>query len=830
VLSLIVVEILNTNFTSSTSYFSGSITQYHTDKRELFTGELGGTVITVHSQSNENIIYEYNNLPISSSQDVYNNLYRIPINPILNNVSIARTTPKHLDIDYAYDPIMPVNNIYLTRSLLSNLNDQNPFLFASVQDSNYTMNRHIIPRYNGSKLTGALYNSYSLGDISYGKNPVIDLNSVKFAYFNEITSQSLTLPGRVNANIKYLIDSASSVVELTEANKSLFDVQSIFNRVNANVALDNINQPSKQKKLNGLHSIYAGGFKYYPIYQNVNSTTSSLTFELVNPIQTSVPSGSGTGSIIPINDPNLVQVNNIRFATLPTTGSIDAKNCFVSLNSHLIVDITKNITLNQDIYIKVSGSVTFTSYVSPGGTGEKPVLYNSRTLTGASYTPPNNGPNNTYLGGQYSYQRPYFNSFFGAWDTIGSMILPAGMKVNIHPDDNNWGSYSTYFGPAKITGQNPPPAGFTYDFFLSQTNRPYGADGFDFELLTTSGSLATDTLFNPFNPATGISQNLLVLDTVDPVTNQRAYTSYPFTDGSTLAAKPLILPNGIGCTITFEVKGIIKIPSNITNGVITPFPIGTLDSPTIPAVITARAKYKTIEQYGAVNITSNPINTYNVNPIYPNGIYYYGQPPQFNYTYIIKDLGKSGSSAPTQFYFERGKGDTDNFYYLTASHYMSQYYYQYIDPVPNPTDSNLFTQINSSFMGYEDVELPFTPKRGDLIRLYDHDRGIFPVEFEGEIVEINPPISYPIDSSSYTNRLVFKINNPILNQSCWDYLTQIQNFIFLSKVKDETNVILNTDKNPGQTSAGILLPEYLDPETKENAGDIIKSLKSQNLI
>ena len=47
---------------------------------------------------------------------------------------------------------------------------------------------------------------------------------------------------------------------------------------------------------------------------------------------------------------------------------------------------------------------------------------------------------------------------------------------------------------------------------------------------------------------------------------------------------------------------------------------------------------------------------------------------------------------------------------------------------------------------------------------------------------------------------------------------------------DKDYVILNTDKNPGQTSAGILLPEYLDPKTKENAGDIIKSLKSQNLI
>jgi hypothetical protein len=44
----------------------------------------------------------------------------------------------------------------------------------------------------------------------------------------KLTSQSLTFPGRTNANIKYLIDSASNIIELTEANKNLFDVQDIF--------------------------------------------------------------------------------------------------------------------------------------------------------------------------------------------------------------------------------------------------------------------------------------------------------------------------------------------------------------------------------------------------------------------------------------------------------------------------------------------------------------------------------------------------------------------------------------------------------------------------
>ena len=125
-----------------------------------------------------------------------------------------------------------------------------------------------------------------------------------------------------------------------------------------------------------------------------------------------------------------------------------------------------------------------------------------------------------------------------------------------------------------------------------------------------------------------------------------------------------------------------------------------------------------------------------------------------------------------------------------------------------------------------------------MIRLWDTDRGIFPVDskFEKQIIDIIPPISYPI-SGSYENRLVFKIgdqsiqDSEIQPQSCLNgTTTHIQNFIFLSKVEDETNIVLNTTKNPGQTSAGSLLPEYLDAQTKEDAGNIVKNLKSQNLL
>jgi hypothetical protein len=59
---------------------------------------------------------------------------------------------------------------------------------------------------------------------------------------------------------------------------------------------------------------------------------------------------------------------------------------------------------------------------------------------------------------------------------------------------------------------------------------------------------------------------------------------------------------------------------------------------------------------------------------------------------------------------------------------------------------------------------------------------------------------------------------------------KILNFIILSKISDETNVIINHEKNTGETSAGILYTEDINPELKKEAGNIIKGLKGQNLI
>ena len=836
-------KIYNTSYTSSIPTISGSIQKINTQGKELFTGELGGTVLVVHSQSQENIVYELNNMATTATQSLYDNFYRLPLNPTLNNVMGARISPNYLLSDYS-TAILPTNYNYLTASLGANLNNTAySFLRATVQDSNYTLKRHIYPRYNGSKLFNLKNNVYTIGDKSFGNNPVINYNSIKFAYFKEITSQSLTLPGRVNANIKYLIDSASSVVELTEANKSLFDVQSIFNKVDANVALDNINQPSKQKQLNGLKPIFAGGYKYYPVFQNVGTLSSSLSFVLDTPVQLPAPTGS-TGSISPLQ-PTQVEATNYRLSSIPFTGS-NGNIRFSNLNSSILIDVKKKIDLNQDIYLKVTGSVAYTVYFSGAG-DEKPRLYYTFDGTGDFASPP--GANAEWVKTYSVYGINTGNdAFWGSiggtstngYDKVGSIYLPPGIDMSIGGDDYagasdgvTWSGGST----GKLIFGNP--ANRSTDFALGRSRTlgwrgfPLGIDWVAFYLQNSSASLATSNVSNPFNQTTGVTKILKVFDSVNPANGNLIYTDIPFTGNNPLP-QALTRKDGLGITIIYEINGFVKLPADMINNETRTLSI--LDSNFQTAFLQGNITGQPFGGTGGVSITSTP--TVNLNAIQRINTYYYGIAPQFIYTYNINDNGfSSGSAGNINWWFERGTDDTNQYYFLTASLDLSRYYYDYISN-PNNGVQSYFTQISASFNGYEDPTLPFLPKKGDMVRLWDTDRGIFPVDskFEKEIIDIIPPTSYPI-SGSYQNRLIFKVgdqfipNSEIQPQSCLNgTTTRIQNFIFLAKIEDETNVVLIADKNPGQTSAGILLPEYLDVKTKEDAGNIVKRLKSQNLL
>lgn len=796
-------KILNTDFTSSVQYLSGSITQYHIDKRELFTGELGGTVIIAHSQTNENVIYELNDLPLSSSQAIHDNLYRLPINPILNNVIQARTTPQYLDIDYSTNPILPVNNAYLTDSLLTSLRDLHPILNATVQDSNYTLSRHIIPRYNGSKLIGALYNTYSLGDTSYGSDPVINLNSVNFAYFSEITSQSLTLPGRSNINLKYLIDSASNVTELTEANKNLFDIQDIFNRTDANIALENINQPSKQKSLNGLKPIYAGGFKYEPIlqnYSNVNSNWSSIEFAFIDDIAIPNPA---TGSQITSSISPGFNITGPITLTTPITNTLAGVNSdtlSVAINSGITFPITRTTPSDVEVRQRITGSITLTIKLSPKGDFNTQ-LYKNTTGLGS--------PDWSVIG---PYQNTWLNDastddpLSGTCNQVGSIRIEAGVKLEIA---NSNEAYTVYTTPGLKTG---------YPLLPNNNN---GLDRIRISALDNNVNFTSTVTQNTF-----ISNGDLVILNNNP-------GIYPLNDN-----------DGLIITATFPFEGLIILPVGIVNSNIS---LKNLNE--VIGNINQTFTFTRTSTSPQIKFSSPP--TYQISTTNIGTNYYYTQAPAQIYITGSFDNGfNSGSINLGNWYFERGNKaiSGSQFLLMTASYDLSKLYYDHYIPGGQYYGNSIIQILPSQSieLGYQNITEYFNPKKGDLVRFYNYDSDKFPFSstFEREITNIYLPNQIIGTGSngtgSYEGRLVFEvaddhITTNIPNQACINNpsgsaIGHILDFLILAKISDETNIVVIGDKKPGQTSAGIVIPENIDKNLKKEAGNIIKNLKSQNLI
>jgi hypothetical protein len=133
-----------------------------------------------------------------------------------------------------------------------------------------------------------------------------------------------------------------------------------------------------------------------------------------------------------------------------------------------------------------------------------------------------------------------------------------------------------------------------------------------------------------------------------------------------------------------------------------------------------------------------------------------------------------------------------------------------------PTGSSPIVK-NSLFNNYGDVDYTFSPKAGDIISIY----------YPGGYFESSITDSYLNSSGSIVLALSTELPSN-LNKPAYDSNT-VTKFIILSKVNDETNLILTFDKKPGLTSLGFIIPNNLHPDVLANIDTITKEVK-QKLI
>lgn len=149
---------------------------------------------------------------------------------------------------------------------------------VELQDSYLSLNAYVDSRYNGVQMYSRLFNTWSFGDNSYGKSPVIDYNVKKLGLFTEVVN-NVYLPYKSNVVLKYLVDETGKLTELNKRNRNWFEVQNTFETGDTlNVSLFDSQKFSNQVQTDGNKLIAESGYSYSPVfYAYGNEATSSST-------------------------------------------------------------------------------------------------------------------------------------------------------------------------------------------------------------------------------------------------------------------------------------------------------------------------------------------------------------------------------------------------------------------------------------------------------------------------------------------------------------------------------------------------------------------------
>lgn len=133
---------------------------------------------------------------------------------------------------------------------------------------------------------------------------------------------------------------------------------------------------------------------------------------------------------------------------------------------------------------------------------------------------------------------------------------------------------------------------------------------------------------------------------------------------------------------------------------------------------------------------------------------------------------------------------------------------------PNPADSNITP--SGLYSTYGDVDYPFLLKLFDIFIVYLSD---------GTFVE------YRIISAEVVgDKLQVTLNKPISNLLKNDITNNaFKRMLFLTRIEDETNIILEFKKKNGKTSYGFVIPENIDPAVLKNIDIITKEVQSKLL-
>jgi hypothetical protein len=421
------VEKIPIQYQSNSIYLgnsSGTIYMSSSTNIQKYTGEFSGSTIqtdfnTFSQDEVSSYIYPWTSsvAPSIVGGNIIFSTYSL--SPTLNNVTGAVLSQRFLDLDYNGSQTAPTNYGLITKSLnetvlIGNIpQSEQPYSqYAQLQDYNYFLPSTVAIRYSGSYLQGLAYNTYSVGDLSYGNDPVINYYSNKIGFFTQVATSSF-IPGKVNATLGYLADVSGGLFELNQNNKNWVDVQNIFVAGTTTTVKQFDNKKySNQVATDGIKTIYNSGYNYTPQLYFQSQSDNPLFFEFVgsaniNSFIAGLPEGlpnyniSGVPSPnYPVTDPEGDRTGNIfkifNFADPSTYFSIGNATNFPSYsapelgNKKFTVRLGVNFQFTPPVNSTTgltSGSYSFGAYTGSGLIGSLQTVRFTSSYTDATTTP-----------------------------------------------------------------------------------------------------------------------------------------------------------------------------------------------------------------------------------------------------------------------------------------------------------------------------------------------------------------------------------------------------------------------------------------------------------
>lgn len=305
------------------------------------------------------------------------NPQQIQLNPVYQNVLNSVKSQKYFDLDYSSNQSTPVNYGLITQSIQAGQGSLlDPYApYAQLQDYNYSLRRSTQPRYIGSTLSGLKLNVYSVGDISYGIDPVINWNTNRIGLFTQAYTSSF-IPGVTNISLGYLADVSGGLFELNQRNKYWQDVQNTFKAgTTLTVKQFDNKKYSKQQFTDGVKTIRSSGYSYSPLIYFAScsadpkiaflSTAGSSAYQAKAtnlPDNTTIVTGSGQTPTLVLSPINALKLfdRNIEGEEYLTRGSTTTHPVYtVQKTGTYAIKVGVNIKVDQPY---TSTDLSYTSW------------------------------------------------------------------------------------------------------------------------------------------------------------------------------------------------------------------------------------------------------------------------------------------------------------------------------------------------------------------------------------------------------------------------------------------------------------------------------------